>query len=91
MFLGFLSYYNYNNLSYSYVLVHVQQMSHIMRKLFFGVSDLHKLGCTATEGGERPGILDLASINVYRAAELCLCFRRICKKQVFMARFIYKQ
>ena len=63
-----------------------------MRKPVFGFSDqvAHKPGCTATEDGLRPEILDLGSREIvlsvsenkgadqlrgYREADLRLCFR----------------
>ena len=44
-----------------------------MRKLVFGVSDKvpHKLGCTATEDGQRLEILDLGSRGIVLRMYLC--------------------
>ena len=72
-------------------------MSLVTRKHVFGVSNQfrHKLGCAATEDGQRLEILDLGSRgsvfkgvdqqNGNRTADLLLCggFFCICKKQVF--------
>ena len=51
-----------HSISHSYS-IEIYDMSLVLRKLVFGVSDQvqHKPGCTATEDGQRLEILDLGS------------------------------
>ena len=76
-------------------------MSLVLRKPVFGVSDQvrHKPDCTATEDGQRLGIVEelyypysenkgADQLRGYREADLRLCFR-ICKKPVFSQRGSY--
>ena len=79
----------------------LHQMSLVVRKPVFGVSDQvrHKPGCTATEDGYKLEISDLESRGIYlcsenkgadqlrgyREADLRLCFR-ICKNPDFSRR-----